>query len=75
MPPALLAATSLRSLVLRHNHALHPTCADVARLLRAMPVLTSLELTGTYSGQPPPGPVLEFVRRVAPQLSVATRWP
>ena len=72
IPPALLAATGLRSLVLRDNCTLRPTCADVARLLRAMPGLTSLDLSGTYGSLPPPAAVLEFVRRVGPRLKLIT---
>ncbi|PRW58693.1 flightless-1-like protein [Chlorella sorokiniana] len=72
LPTALLAATSLRTLVLARNSGLHLTCADVARLLRAMPHLATLKLAGTYSSQQPPPAVLEFVRRAAPQLALMT---
>lgn len=73
IPPVLPAATSLRSLALVRNLDLHLTCADVARLLRAVPHLTSLNLEGTFGGQAPPPAVLEFVRRAAPQLTLITR--
>lgn len=73
IPPVLLAATSLRSLALGRNSGLHLTCADVARLLRAMPHLTSLDLKGAFGGQAPTPAVLEFVRRAAPQLTLITR--
>lgn len=72
MPPALLAATALGSLSLKDNINLCPTCAGVARLIRAMPHLRHLDLKLTYNGGSLPAAVGELVRQAAPQLELVS---